>query len=160
MSKARSFITYWLPVVIWMAVIFSASADSGSVRHSSRILVPLLHWLFPHMAESTVRLIVLIARKGAHLTEFAILGLLFWRALRKPARRAPQPWSWQTAGWAVLLVAVYAASDEFHQRFVPGREASVHDVMIDTTGAVLGLLLLWAAGRWCRWWRTEPAEKP
>jgi VanZ family protein len=151
--NVRTFLKYWLPILIWMAVIFAGSADSGSFRHSSRILGPLLHWLFPHITEEAVNRIVLVARKGAHVTEYGILGLLIWRALRRPVFRDPRPWSWRIAGWSVLLVALYAASDEFHQRFVPGREATVHDVVIDTCGASLALLLLRFVGLRLGWWK-------
>jgi VanZ family protein len=150
-SKARSFLKYWLPVLVWMAVVYSASADTKSVQHS-RIIAPILRWLFPHISEDTVNFIVLVVRKGAHLTEYAILGLLLWRALRKPIRDDARSWSWRTAGWAVLVAALYASSDELHQLFVPTREASVRDVLIDTTGAALGLLLLWGIGRVRKWW--------
>ena len=151
MSKARSFVKYWLPVLLWMTLIFSASADTRSVQRS-RIIAPIVRWLFPHISEETISLIVLIVRKCAHLAEYAILALLVWRALRRPAGSAPRPWSWPQAGWAVLFVALYAATDEFHQSFVPSRDASVRDVLIDTAGAIAGLLLLWAIGCWREWW--------
>jgi VanZ family protein len=151
--NARSLARYWLPVVIWMAVIFSASGDHQSFQRSSRIIGPLVHWLFPNISEARLNAVVTAVRKGAHVTEYAILGLLLWRALRKPARSDPRPWSWRAAGGGVGLVALYAASDEIHQTFVPSRQGSVWDVLIDTTGAVLGLLLLWAFGRWRQWWR-------
>ncbi|MGD0615630.1 MAG: VanZ family protein, partial [Verrucomicrobiota bacterium] len=88
----------------------------------------------------------------AHLTEYAILAVLLVRALRKLGEGDPRRWSWRQAWWTVLLVALYAASDEFHQIFVPTREASVRDVMIDTIGGIAGLLLFWAVGRWRNWW--------
>jgi VanZ family protein len=146
--KPHSFIRYWLPVLIWMAVIFSASSDSGSFRHSSHIIAPLIHWFFPSISDATVHSIVVFVRKCAHLTEFAVLALLLWRALYKPVRREPRPWSRRIAWQTLLLVLLYASSDEFHQLFVPSRQASVVDVMIDTTGAACGLLLLWALGKW------------
>jgi len=80
------------------------------------------------------------------------MALLFWRALRKPVRGAPRPWQWREARMAFLLVALYAASDEFHQLFVPSRQALAIDVMIDTTGGIVGLLLLWGAGRVLKKW--------
>lgn len=135
-----------------MALIFTASSDRKSFQHSSRIIAPLLHWLFPHITEDTVDFIVLIARKGAHLTEYAILGVLFWRVLRKPVRADPRPWSWKTARWALLCVCLYASTDEFHQLFVPTREAAIHDVVIDTCGGAVGLFVLWSLGRWHNWW--------
>jgi VanZ family protein len=131
-----------------MAVIFSASSDRMSFQHSSRIVGPLVRWLLPHLSQESVETIVLIVRKCAHLTEYAILGLLLWRAQRKPTRTSPQPWRWRTAFHTILLVMLYAASDEFHQAFVPSRQASVWDVLLDTTGAVFALLLLWGIGRW------------
>jgi VanZ family protein len=157
-SKARSFFKYWLLPVVWMAVIFSASGDTNSFQRSSRIIAPILRWLFPHLSEATISLIVLIVRKCAHLTEYAILAYLFWRALRKSKRGDPRPWSWREGGLAVLLVALYAATDEFHQRFVPGREASVTDVLLDTLGAAGGIIFVRATLRW-RATRKEREER-
>ncbi len=81
-----------------------------------------------------------------------MLGVLVWRALRKPMAEDRRPWRWPEAWQAVFLVALYAASDEVHQLFVPNRQASVVDVMIDTTGAVLGVGLLWGVGRCLKRW--------
>src|SRR5438067_9008096 len=92
--STRSFVIYWLPVLVWMVVIFSASSDTQSFQHSSRIVAPVLHWLFPHLSDQAVDAVVYIVRKAGHLTEFAILGLLLWRVLRKPVRNDPRPWSW------------------------------------------------------------------
>ena len=139
-----------------MGLIFSASSDTRSFARSSRILAPLLHWLFPHLPEDTVNLIVLIARKGAHLTEYAVLALLLWRALRKPIKNDPRPWNWREARLVLLSVALYAASDEFHQLFVASREAAVHDVFIDTAGGATGMLALWFFGRWQKFWQGTP----
>jgi VanZ family protein len=156
-SRTRSFVNYWLPVLVWMAVIYTASADSNSVQHS-RIIEPVLRWLFPGISAEALRRDVLIFRKCAHLTEYAILAVLLWRALRKPRNNDPRPWSWSTPGWCLVLIAAYAGSDEFHQIFVRGRQPAVHDVVIDVAGATLGLLALWAAGRRRGWWRTNPAN--
>ncbi len=146
--KLRSFLKYWLPTLVWMMIIFSASGDTKSFQHSSRIIAPLLHWLLPHLSEHAVDAVVTALRKCAHLTEYAVLALLFWRALRKPVRHDARPWSWREPAIAVLLVALYAASDEYHQRFVPSRDASVRDVLIDTTGAIAGMILLWGLWKW------------
>src|SRR6476620_3341841 len=125
-----------------MVVIFSASSDAHTFQRSSRIIGPLLRWLFPHMSEATINVMVTIVRKCAHLTEYAILAYLFWRALRKPKRDDPRPWSWREGGLAILFVALYASTDEFHQLFVPTREASVKDVCLDTLGAAGGIILI------------------
>jgi VanZ family protein len=183
--KLRVFLKYWLPVLLWMTLIFSASGDTKSFARSSRILGPLLHWLFPHLPEDTVNLIVFFARKGAHLTEYAVLALLLWRALRQPVEKDPRPpawpepppttqaepqpgrmpecesgtlrrgegpWNWRDVRFVLLLVALYAASDELHQLFVANRDSNVHDVLIDTTGGAAGLFALWRWGRWRKHW--------
>ena len=152
MLKPRPFLKYWLPVLIWMALIFSASADSHSYEHSSRFIGPLLHWLFPRMSQSRIEVIHHFFRKGAHLTEYAMLALLLWRAVRQPVKNDPRPWRWPEAGLALAIVFLYAASDEFHQIFVPTRSPLVSDVLIDTAGGAAGLLALWAIGCWRKRW--------
>ena len=151
-SKLRLFVKYWLPILLWFTLIFGASSDASSVQHSSRLIGPLVRWLFPHLAEASVGHIVYFVRKCAHLTEYAILALLFWRAFRKPVKADTRPWSWIESRNAWLGVVVYASTDEIHQRFVPGRQGSFYDVLIDSTGGALGLLALWAFGRWRKLW--------
>jgi VanZ family protein len=126
-----------------MWVIFSASGDRLSFQHSSRIIGPFVHWLFPHLSDEGVHAIVVFVRKCAHLTEYAVLALLLWRALHKPPGPKASPWRWSEAGLALALAALYAASDEFHQTFVPSRQGCVTDVLLDTTGAAVALLCLW-----------------
>ena len=109
-------------------------------------------WLFPHLTHDSVWLIVWLVRKCAHLTEFAVLALLLWRALRASLSSEARGWSWRLAGNTWLVVVICAASDEFHQLFVPDRQASAWDVLIDATGAAVGLVGLWAVGRWRKWW--------
>jgi VanZ family protein len=150
--NVRSFMVLWLPVLVWMALIFTASSDQGSFRHSSRILDPLLHWLFPNLSEDQRFNVVFAFRKMAHLTEYAILALLVWRARRHSASPIPRTWTWTRAFEALWVAAFYAATDEFHQTFVPSREGCVRDVCIDTAGAAGGLALLWLFGLWRKWW--------
>jgi VanZ family protein len=83
----------------------------------------------------------------AHLTEFAILALLLRRALDKHSRNQGRSWNWSVSVAALGLTAFYASTDEFHQLFVPSREASIIDVLIDTTGGALGLALFWVIKR-------------
>jgi VanZ family protein len=135
-----------------MAVIFSASSDRHSFSHSSRLLGPVVKWLFPQISEHALYQVVFGVRKCAHLTEYANLGLLLWRALRSRDRTGQARWDWRRARLALVLAWLYAASDEFHQAFVPTREATVLDVLIDTSGAALGLGVLWTAGRWRGSW--------
>jgi len=97
----------WVPVVLWAAVIFGLSS-------------------IPHLGTGLGGWDYLL-RKCAHVTEYAILGLLLARALE---RELP----------AFLLGVLYAATDEVHQSFVRGRHASPLDVAIDAVGLALGVL--------------------
>ena len=76
------------------------------------------------------------------MTEYAIFAMLLWRALFLSNNNMPT-WSWPKVGGTLLLVFLYAVSDEFHQSFVPTRPPLVSDVFIDTAGGAIGLLVLW-----------------
>lgn len=138
----RRFITYWLPLLLWMVVIFGASTSLGSPRNTSRFIVPFLLWLNPHMSPETLELWHHVIRKTAHAVEYAMLGFLIWRVVHSAAVLAAQrtPWHFRLS---LLLAALYAATDETHQIFVPGREARVLDVLLDTCGAGFGLAATW-----------------
>jgi len=91
-QKSVAFLKYWLPPLLWMAVIFFASGDSKSAEHSSRYFEPLLRWLFPQMSQEYVETIHHLFRKCGHLAEYSILALLVWRALNQSKNRL-SPWS-------------------------------------------------------------------
>ena len=76
----------------------------------------------------------LILRKIAHLSEYAILGALLLRAIQRPAV-------------AILAGGLYAVTDEVHQHFVRGRHAAWYDVLIDTIGVAIGVLVWSRLGR-------------
>ncbi|PYL18179.1 MAG: VanZ family protein [Verrucomicrobia bacterium] len=127
--------------MIWLGVIFLGSTDMLSAEHTSRFLVPFLRWINPQISFATLNAIQLGIRKLGHLTEYAILAMLLWRALRSGTR-------WQVKMSILFLVAalasaIFAASDEFHQSFVPSRTASPTDVMIDICGTLIGLSICW-----------------
>ena len=132
-----------MPVLAWMLVIFAASTDLGSAEHTSRFLIPFLHWLNPHISGAAIMKIQFLIRKAAHLTEYAVLAMLLLRAVRSGTRAAFA----RQAALVLVLTALYAATDEFHQTFTPSRTASVRDVLIDCTGAAAGLAIYWAMRR-------------
>ena len=133
MKRAKA----WLGALAWMGVIFMMSAMPGDVSgaQSGRIAELALRamaFLFGEDAAAAVspENINLLVRKGAHMAEYAVLFLLYRRALHASGARRP--------GFAALcLCACYAATDEGHQAFVAGRGPSVVDVCIDTLGAAL-----------------------
>lgn len=85
--------------------------------------------------------------KIAHIITYAILTWLWWRALA-PNRQI----TWSSLWIAFVLVTLYGISDEFHQRFVPGRHGRLADVLFDASGALMMILLI----RRVRWLRVLP----
>ena len=134
--KPRDFARYWMPVVIWGIILAVNSTDLMSAQHTSRFIEPFLRWLNPNISAASVGAVQLFVRKAAHVTEYAILAALLFRGFsRGNMRRA---FAWLALAW---IVAVSCASlDEFHQSFVASRTGSPIDVMIDATGALIGVL--------------------
>lgn len=127
----------WLYCFIWMALIFLMSATPGEVSgEESGFIVALLTQipkvLFGEQAAARIDTAFLefLVRKAAHMAEYAVLFWLYRRALALSGARRP-------GLIALVLCAAYAATDEFHQRFVDGRGPSAADVLIDTAGAAI-----------------------
>ena len=138
----------WGLVVFWMGAIFYFSHQSAfeSGRLSRRVtlfVVDLLKKAAPRV-EVEEQKTHHIVRKNAHFFMYFVLGILLLNALQRSG--AEGEWALLSA---VFLSAVYAASDEFHQLFVPGRSGNVKDVFIDTAGSISGILLVWLTG-WLR----------
>jgi VanZ family protein len=106
----------WLPPIALMAVIFAFSAQPD--------------------LNSGLGTIDLIGRKIIHMGEYALLCFLWWRALRTvaPGNRA--------IALAFAVAVAYAATDEFHQRFIHGRHGTPVDVGIDAVGAAVAVVLI------------------
>jgi VanZ family protein len=133
------FLKYWLPVLIWLGAIFIGSSDLMSAEHTSRFLVPFLRWLKPEISLETLAAIQFVVRKCAHLTEYAILALLFFRAVFRGTHLKRSMSILCVSVWIACVLV--AAADEFHQSFVESRGASAWDVMIDSAGAIFGLFI-------------------
>lgn len=132
----------YAPLLLWMCFIFFASTVNFSASNTSRIIRPLLLWLYPGMSEESLDFAHFIIRKLGHLTEYAILALLAARAFYTSSHQLLRR-RWFL--FALALVVLYALSDEFHQLFVPSRTGSIYDSLIDIVGGAIALLLflLW-----------------
>lgn len=131
--SVRRFLSFWLPVLAWMAFIFIGSTDLMSAAHTSRFIGPFLRWFAPDIADTTIASVQLIVRKCGHLTEYAVLAALLFRAFRQHLEGAFWP--------AFLVAALYAGLDEFHQSFVATRTGSPWDTATDCAGAFVGVAL-------------------
>ncbi len=130
--QIKRLLLYWLPVAVWMGLIFLLSGLSGETVGQDGWLAALPAgqdgWLaaLPAALKSDIL---------AHTVEFAVLAALLYRLLASYPSLA---W-WHVLGGALVLTVGYGISDEFHQSFVPGRDSSFKDVAVDTLGALVGL---------------------
>ncbi len=123
-----------------MAFISFASTGNFSAGNTSRIIGPLVLWLFPDTTPETMLAIHAFTRKLAHLMEYAILAILAARAFRGSPRPALRE-RWFLV--SLLLVVVYALLDEYHQSFVPSRTGTIYDSLIDSAGGLAALIVIW-----------------
>ena len=126
-----------------MTLIFWGSTDLMSAEHTSRFLVPFLRWLNPDISPAALARAHFLLRKAGHVTEYGILAVLLFRGWRSFSHDL-----WSRSIAALLIAIIFAASDEFHQSFFASRTASLGDLLIDSSGALLGVILCAAcAGR-------------
>jgi len=132
----------WGPVVLWMGVIFVASGDQFSARQTGTWLAAFLHVFVGDLDAESFATVHATVRKAAHLVEYAVLGALALRAIGWRSRALAR-----SCVLSIAFAAFWAITDEMHQSFIPSRTASALDVLIDTVGASVGVLVRW---RWMR----------
>jgi VanZ family protein len=139
------FLNYWLPVVVWAAVIFWFSTDTFSSENTEESFGPVLT-VISYVTGTSFETTHFVVRKCAHLTEYFVFALLLIRAIKW---RFGNKRRLRCASCAVLAVFLYACSDEFHQSFVPSRGPSFADVGIDSLGGICGVLwsYVWRKGK-------------
>ena len=125
----KRFLALWLPVVVWMGVIFIGSSIARVPRVGGETMDGLVH-------------------RVAHVLEFAVLGALLLRATSngKPVLK-------REIIITLIVIGLYGASDEVHQRFTPGRSSECSAVLFDVAGGAIGV---WVWQRWAR--RAQPQE--
>ena len=156
-SMGRFRIVFLTLFLCWMAVIFLFSARTAdeSSEDSYRVGMAVGTILYPDFDnwEETAQMDFAKAadypvRKTAHALEYTVMGvlctltLLSWLGIRN--RYFLMAW---------LISVFYASTDEFHQLFVPGRSGRLTDVLIDSAGALFGVMAVWIVGTIFRRWR-------
>ncbi len=126
----------WWPAIVWAVAISSFSTGAFTSDHTSRFIVPFLHWLLPRASPETLLSIHHVIRKCGHVAEYFLLSLLVLRGLLAGG----QDFGIRVALIAIVIVAAYASLDEYHQSFVPGRGAAVSDVFLDTAAGTAAQL--------------------
>lgn len=108
-------ISLWMPVVLWSAVIYYFSS-------------------IPHLEIKNSAFWNMILRKIAHITEYTILTILYYRAINQNKK----PTTFSHNFFPILFSFIYSISDEIHQHFVPGRYSSITDILINSIGLFIG----------------------
>lgn len=139
-----SFLKLWLPLLLWASLISIFSSDSFSSQNTSPLILPFFEWLFPAATPELINSFHSLIRKLGHFTEFFVLALLLYRALR--GTRRPH-WHGRVAGWTLAVVLLYSVADEVHQRFVPSRSGAWADSLLDFFGGCCAVGLLYARHR-------------
>lgn len=131
---------YWLPAILIGLLISVFSTQYFSSDRMAHYIIPILHRLFPSASHHVLHLVHVGIRKAAHVVEFAVFSIAVFHGIR--AHRSGWRLSWALV---TLLIAVcYASLDELHQIFVPLRQPSFLDVLIDSAGALVAQAFVWA----------------
>ena len=127
-QRTRNIVLYWLPLILWMAVIYWLSAQP-KLPHPARKL-GLSDYLFDY---------------SAHAFTFGFLAILAWRVITVYPSVLPNALVSSPSLSTAAFAATYALCDEIHQIFVPGRWATLRDWLADLVGILMavGLLILW-----------------
>ena len=126
--------------ILWMCVIFYMSNQPAAISsaHSGGVInmisnMPVVGTLMKYLM--SINIGEFVVRKGAHMFSYCLLAiLLFMSVYEKDIKKA--------IIIAFLGTFLYACSDEFHQLFIPGRSGEFRDVMIDSLGGTIGLILI------------------
>jgi VanZ family protein len=128
---------YWMPLILWLVVIFIFSTDAFASSETSRVITPALQVLFPWLSVQQLEFWHAVLRKLGHITEYFVLAVLTYRVLKQYKSDLIQ------AKLRTLSFAVFVGTfDELHQGFTFFRTASPADIGYDCLGAVTALLLI------------------
>ena len=140
MKKNKKALICWLLVVIWMGVIFGFSQKNSTQSSSSskKIAIKIVDIVEKNKSKKEKEVIAeeihIPIRKVAHAIEYAILCILLIIALKNSNIKNNK------ILWIALLISIiYSITDEYHQTLIEGRSGEIKDVLIDSTGALIGL---------------------
>ena len=125
-------------------MILFLSSPQGSMVETSRFITPILHFLFPAAPDETIAVYHGYIRKTAHFTEYALLAFFAVRALTRSSFVSLRNLKYLLP---LILVALVASMDEFNQSFESSRTGSFRDVLLDISGGVVMVAILWLIER-------------
>lgn len=139
-------ILIWIPAIIMAMLIFGFSKQDGeestglSYKAADIILTVCdkagIVDYNDNNRDSMIESVQFPIRKAAHMTEYAVLSVLIMLALIVDGLKGTR-----LPVISAIIATIFAATDEFHQRFVPGRYGCLRDVLIDAAGSIIGLMI-------------------
>jgi VanZ family protein len=141
-SEKNKLVKAWIAAILWLIVISIESTSYLSAENTSRILYPLLHFLFG-MDWAHFRVWHFYIRKTGHVVGYGILSILLFRAWRATLPIVKNSfWALRWSAIAILGTLIVASLDEWHQTFIPSRTGRWQDVVLDTCGGIAAQILI------------------
>ena len=135
--RNRRLVLGWIALLFWIGLIFYMSNQPGDVSSKqSGLVLKLFQMLGVDLNKELGELATFIVRKIAHFTEYFILYLLTVNVMKYylDIKRAIL--------YAIIFSIFYACTDEIHQYFIPGRAMAFKDVLIDSSGALVAMIIV------------------
>ncbi len=141
-SDRHQLLKTWIAAILWLVVIAIESTAWLSAHNTSRILYPLLHYLFA-IDYTHFERVHFFLRKGGHVFGYGLLSILLFRAWRETLPSASgAAWTLRWATIAVFGTALVATLDEWHQSYIPSRTGTPQDVLLDTCAGIGAQILI------------------
>jgi VanZ family protein len=132
----------WIAAILWLGIIVTESSNLASADNTRRILYPLLHFLFGlDPAHFTAWHAVI--RKSGHFVGYFTLSWLLFRAWRDTFPFPGRNWAIHWARISFFMAALVACLDEWHQSYLPSRTGNFHDVLLDSTAALIAQVVIY-----------------
>lgn len=129
----------WIMLLLWMTFIFYMSSKSGSESSTqSNFIYKIINDMGINLGGDFEEVSIIIIRKSAHFLEYMILYILSVNLMNKYNKSNKMIFI-----YSLILVFLYACSDEIHQLFVQSRAGKFTDVCIDSLGGVFGFLVVY-----------------
>lgn len=142
-SEQKDLLKTWIAASLWLGLIMAESTTFASAANTGRLLYPILHLLFG-VTKAHFPTWHFFIRKSGHFIGYFTLSLLLFRSWRATFPIAGIHWAMRWASISFLMTALVASLDEWHQTYLPGRTGNVHDVLLDSTAALVAQIILFA----------------
>ena len=121
-----------------MGFLFPLTNDTLSSNSTSYLIIPIIKWFLPHASQATINILHILFRKSVHFGEYAFLAFILFRAFHG---RNKDCLKWLL--YAGIIAVSYGFLDEFLQTLIASRTGSIFDWVIDSTGALFTLGIIY-----------------